>query len=171
MRVFGVFFYYILLAMGLFFSFFTALMIMVFLGQLTKNRKIYCDFNDRIQAVYEFRIRAGRLPTESELDQLSAMLPIRHSGFDYEINTTLAEVPQPMPGNLNGDNWTLSFWRGEWSEYYLTWNGVNTLEWQSSFFRMSTTFVFPPLIASIGCFLGAWKQNQSVKSKFLESVF
>lgn len=170
MRVIEAVLYYLILGTGLISSFVTAIMFFACIAQLSRNRKVHGDFMDRVQLVSDFRNKEGRLPTDIELNQLSGSLPVRFFRYNYEINTTLSKVTRPPHGELSVDNWTLSFWRGEWSEYYLSWNGENTLDWQASGFRMGGTFVLPPLIITIGCFLGAWALNQRIRSRLPDSI-
>ncbi|RLS39288.1 MAG: hypothetical protein DWH81_08735 [Planctomycetota bacterium] len=141
---------------------FTAIWVFVGTHQSFKNLRINRDFKAAVSCVQDFRSVTGKLPTDIELAMLTAKLPVREHRFNYEVNSTLSLVPQPAGGELNNTVWTLSFWRGEWAEYYLSWNGYNSLDWQSSWLLFCGLQSLPTLFLSWACLAGArWLRRRS----------
>lgn len=141
---------------------FTAIWVFVGTHQSFKNLRINRDFKAAVSRVQDFRSEKGRLPTDLEMAAITAKLPVRGHQFDYELNITHSLIPLPPGSVLNDEVWTLSFWRGEWREYYLSWNGYNSLDWQSSWFMFCGLQSLPTLLLSWLCLSGAkWLRRRS----------
>jgi hypothetical protein len=99
--------------------------------QNAKNLLVLADMKDRVQAVREFQRQNERLPSKEELAGLSSALPVRYFRYDYYIETSKVshdpDYPQDWPAT---GGWVLSFWRGEWWEYYSSWDDRYTLSKQ-----------------------------------------
>ena len=87
--------------------------------------------------------RAGcRLP--KRLASISEAQPVRYHQYDYHLDTTAgggvdSGYPQGWPAS---GGWVLWFWRGEWAEYYSSWDGHYTLADQLSWWD----FCWPNLV-------------------------
>jgi hypothetical protein len=107
--------------------------------QIAKNRLVLADMQDRVSAIEGFQSREGRLPTAGELASMSQTLPVRYLQYDYELQTRPgggidSDYPQGWPAS---GGWILSFWRGEWTEYYSSWDRHYTLADQLSWWAFS----------------------------------
>jgi hypothetical protein len=113
--------------------------------QIAKNRSVLADMEARVSAIKEFQRAEGRLPSETELAGISERLPTRYFGYDYQLDTRPGgRVDSGYPtGWPASGGWVLWFWRGEWAEYYSSWDGHYTLRDQLSWWA----FCWPSVIA------------------------
>ena len=96
--------------------------------QNAKNLVVLADMKDRVQAVREFQRQNARLPSNQEIAALSSVLPIRYFRYEYQIETSPISRDPDFPKNWpTAGGWVLSFWRGEWKEYYSSWDDRYTL--------------------------------------------
>ena len=150
----------IFIIIGVIASFFS-LLVLVGIGQVEKNRKVAADLADRADAVRKFVAQTQRLPTETELEGLSASLPTRYPPrYHYSLNASIPEAPRSPNGTLDTTNWVLSFWRGEWSDYYCSWNGYSSVGAQTSILGFCGPFIVAPLVA-VGSFYAAHRRKHS----------
>ena len=107
--------------------------------QVAKNRLVLADMQDRVTAIEAFQSREARLPSAGELASISQTLPVRYFQYDYQLDTTAgggvdSGYPQGWPAS---GGWVLWFWRGEWAEYYSSWDRHYTLGDQLSWWAFS----------------------------------
>ena len=99
--------------------------------QNAKNLLVLADMKDRVQGVREFQRQNARLPSNEEIAVLSSALPVRHFRYQYQIETSPISHDRDFPKNWPAaGGWVLSFWRGEWREYYSSWDDRYTLSTQ-----------------------------------------
>jgi hypothetical protein len=133
---------------------------MIFLGlsslvllsgkQINKNRLELADMRDRVAVVEKFELKNNRPPSKKEFQDLLVGLPVRYFAETYEFASTEAECPVNAPGGWpKTPGWTIYFWRGEWYEYYTSWNKHYTLEEQSTWWRFCGPFLFCPIAAAL----------------------
>jgi hypothetical protein len=107
--------------------------------QIAKNRSILADMQDRVAAIEEFERKEARLPSETELSEISERLPTRYFRYDYQLDTRSGgaiDAGYPTGWPVSG-GWVLWFWRGEWAEYYSSWDRHYTLSEQLSWWAFS----------------------------------
>jgi hypothetical protein len=109
------------------------------LKQVAKNRLVLADMQDRVTAIEAFQSREARLPSVDELASISQALPVRYFDYDYQLDTTAdggvdSGYPRGWPAS---GGWVLWFWRGEWAEYYSSWDRHYTLVDQLSWWAFS----------------------------------
>src|SRR4030095_8756336 len=97
--------------------------------QIFKDNLVLADMRDRVVAVREFQSKEGRLPSETELADISSKQLRRYHDYDYRISTFTKQFSDsrfqkqwPASGGC-----VLSFCRGEWNEYYTSWDDRYTL--------------------------------------------
>ena len=99
--------------------------------QNAKNFIVLADMKERVEAVREFQRQKARLPTDEELAALSSALPVRLHRYEYHIEASKGSSDPDYPQNWPATGgWVLSFWRGEWWEYYSSWDDRYTLSKQ-----------------------------------------
>jgi hypothetical protein len=113
-------------------------------NQVAKNRRVLADMEDRVAAIEALQSREARLPSTDELASISQTLPVRYFQYDYHLDTTAGggadpSYPQGWPAS---GGWVLWFWRGEWAEYYSSWDRHYTLGDQLSWWA----FCWPGII-------------------------
>ena len=107
--------------------------------QVAKNRRTLADMQERIAAIEAFQSKEARLPSDEELARIDQGLPVRDSRFNYWLDTTPYRVAQPgyPQGWPASGGWVLRLWRGEWEEYYSSWDRHYTLGDQLSWWAFS----------------------------------
>jgi hypothetical protein len=94
-----------------------------------------------VRSVREFKAKAGRLPTNEDLYQLS--------GYYFG-------QPPPSPGapelHVPPGGWIIWYWRGEWPEYYTSWDDHYSLEEGLSLWGFCRPLTFMP-VAAVLCFV------------------
>ncbi len=124
------------------------------------NRNITAALLDRAEAVKQFVARAHRLPDNKELNALFEGLPShRAPGYQYTLNISLPDSPLPPNGVSDTSQWTLSLWRGEWNEYYCSWNGYISLTTQTANIWKVCGPCIPAPFAAVGCFYAAHRRK------------
>lgn len=94
------------------------------------SRKIESGFQDAANYINNFRDSNARLPTEAEFSQWALHFPDsvdspRH--FDvWRSDRPPREVIDKF-GSAPKDSYFISYWRGEWMEYYASWVNRSTL--------------------------------------------
>jgi hypothetical protein len=103
-------------------------------GQRAKDRKIEQMFETGRAFVSDFATKTGRLPTTAEFDAWSS----QHTSGPYSVSH-LSFAVGPFPEQFVSSfrlgrptqmdmAYVLEYWRGEWTEYYLSWAGRSTIE-------------------------------------------
>ena len=119
-------------------------------SQVSKNKKLLADMQDCVREVREFEKKFGSLPTEEELGKIEDSLPRRYSlryGFRFG-------APPSQPGMIypkakpESEGWMIWYWRGEWSEYYSSWDDHYSLEEQASWWGFCGPLLFAPVISA-----------------------
>jgi hypothetical protein len=86
------------------------------------SQQILADFQKAAAFVDSFKDSKHRLPTQKELDGF-------FGGYKIDLNLELAgeqDKPEFVTAKPVG-SYVLSYWRGEWNEYYAGWNKQTTL--------------------------------------------
>jgi hypothetical protein len=141
---------FLLLTLGTIILIISGLMLLLSRKQIHKNRLELADMRDRVAAVEKFELKNNRLPAKDEFQALLAALPSRYGKHAYEIASS-----DNCPIIVSGDSpktpgWVIFFWRGEWFEYYCSWNKYYTLTEQASWWGFCGIILFMPLV---GCVL------------------
>ena len=101
---------------------------------IENSRKINQSFEEAISFVTDYENQNQRLPTQAEFQEWSSSFPRRpYSPNDMEI--ILNEFPKEVTkrfGAPSKNGFALSLWRGEWSEYYVSWQNKTTLTFDRS---------------------------------------
>lgn len=137
---------------------------MIFLGlsgilvlsakQIHKNKLELADMKDRVAAVEKFEFKNNRLPTKDEFPSLLIGLPVRYAEV-YEIASTSRDCPFEVAGGWpNTPGWVIYFWRGEWYDYYTSWNKHYTLAEQATWWGFCGPMLFCPVAAVLFIGLG-----------------
>lgn len=86
-------------------------------GNAEKNRQLIREFRPRVQLVEQYLATKGRLPSYAELNGCSESFP--NCGA-YSVSSTRPTDPdfQFPPWPPGKTFYAISYWRGEWSEYY-----------------------------------------------------
>ena len=142
----------------------SCLLLLMSWKQINKNQKVLADMKDRVVAIRGFQKDHERLPTKNELEGISRSLPVRYTAYDYELQTSsngmLSITNWPQSGG-----WALSFWRGEWTEYYTSWNEEYSLTQQASWWGFCGPLLFCPVVAVLLFFTSRLRVLQSKKPK------
>lgn len=115
--------------------------------QNAKNLLVLADMKDRVQAVRDFQRQNARFPDKEELAHLSRALPVRYHLYDYYLSFSPLSGDREYPkGWPSAGGWVLCFWRGEWSEYYSSWDdryslSVQLTAWDDYGFALSVSIV------------------------------
>jgi len=122
--------------------------------QIHKNRLVLADMQDRVAAVEKFESKSNRLPTREEFPGLLTDLPVRNHAYNYEFASSSNDCPFNVPGGWpQTSGWAIYFWRGEWEEFYTSWNKHYTLTEQSTWWGFCGPLLFCPVAAV--CFIAA----------------
>ena len=139
---------YLFLSIAIVFSGISLLVLLVSGKQISQNRLELADMQDRVEAVKKFQKEQGHLPTDDELRVLPSCLPIRHFGNEYRVASNSRDcaikIPEEWP---KSGGWVMWFWRGEWHEYYSSWNNHYTLAEQASWWGFCGVLLFLPVVA------------------------
>ena len=113
---------------------------LLFLGTFTQNEKdqaVFADMKDRVAAVRTFTAREGRLPNDIEFSSLIASLPVRYYRYDYKLSDSPEKTSLAIEGlgKESKGGWVLYFWRGEWHEWYSSWNDHYSLANRSTLWK------------------------------------
>jgi len=132
-----------------------SLMVLGTAQQISKNRGELADMKDRVQAIQDFHNRNSRFPSHEELKQLSDSLRTRWYRKEYYLDISPRENTRTgYPSNWPATGgWVLSFWRGEWDEYYSSWDDHYTLADKLSWWYYNGPLMFSPLLFLL--FLGS----------------
>jgi hypothetical protein len=142
---------FLLLTLGIFILIISGLMLLLSSKQIHKNRLELAAMRDRVAAVEKFELKNNRPPAKDEFQGLLAVLPSRYGRHPYEIASTSDDCPIKVSGDWpKTSGWVLYFWRGEWYEYYCSWNKYHTLTGQASWWGFCGIILFMPLV---GCVL------------------
>jgi len=123
--------------------------------QINKNRLQLAEMQECVGKVEAFRSQNHRLPTKEEFHGILAGLA-RHnvSLGEFELSSTPQDCPIQVPGGWpNASGWVMYYWRGEWYEYYTSWNNRYTLTEQASWWGFCGPMLFSPLAAVL--FIGS----------------
>lgn len=106
-------------------------------GRVAQDRGYLAEFQRAARRIEQYRDTTGRLPDRATVERWVG-------GADHQPGIAIDEigqqdehdqrffgslVPEPRDGVL------LSFWRGEWFEYYAAWSGQTTLLKDEATFR------------------------------------
>jgi hypothetical protein len=118
-------------------------------SQVAKNKNLLADMQDCVRAIKEFEKKFGRLPTEEELGKIEDSLPRSYSlryGFRFGVPPSQRDMSYPK-ARPESEGWMIWYWRGEWSEYYSSWDDHYSLEEQASWWGFCGPLLFAPVIA------------------------
>jgi hypothetical protein len=141
----------LLLALGMIFL---GLSVLLLLSgqQIRKNRLELADMQDRVAAVEKFELKNNRPPSKEEFQSVIAGLPVRYS-VNYKFAPTPADCQITVPGGWpKTTGWVIYYWRGEWYEYYTSWDKHYTLAQEATWWGFCGQVLFSPVVA--GMFIG-----------------
>ena len=128
-----------------------SLLIPLSASQIAKNKMLLADMRDCVRSIKEFEKNFGRLPSEEELGKIEDSLPRRYSlryGFRFGAPPSQTDMSYPK-ARPESEGWMIWYWRGEWSEYYSSWDDHYSLEHQASWWGFFGPLLFAPLGAVI----------------------
>ena len=139
----------LLLVLAVFFGL-VSLLIPLSSSQVAKNKKLLADMQDCVRAIKDFEKKSGWLPTQEELGKIEDSLPRRYSlryGFRFGAPPSQPDMSYPKDRPLS-EGWMIWYWRGEWSEYYSSWDDHYSLDEQASWRGFCGPLLFAPLVAA-----------------------
>ncbi len=132
---------------------FLSLMIPGAFSQVQKNKMLLADMKDVVTAINSFKEKVGRLPTDDELSKIEDSLPRRYSlRYDFNFGPPPSQPGEDYPEKALNGGWIIWYWRGEWSEFYSSWDNHYSLEDQVSPSSFYGPFIWAPVASVI--FLG-----------------
>jgi hypothetical protein len=141
-------------------------------NQIAKDRAfVENEMMPLVEFIKSFKLKKSRLPTSEEFNKWTRDAMPEARGITYI--RSLANVLGNDKNKFEGVDWTNNFavgiWRGEWEEYYFSWNDkydVNTYTWKDG----ATDTVFCILIGMTPLLifqLASWRiraKSSSLKS-------
>jgi len=97
---------------------------------MAHSREIEATFNDTAQFIDSFKKENSKFPTDAEIQNF---LKINHPQFveTISVNSNLGEIPKFI-NERPSDSYYLTYWRGEWAEYYAGWSKQSTLNFDKN---------------------------------------
>jgi hypothetical protein len=143
-----------LIVCGVFCVLVSALLLSIGSKQAAKNKTVLADMKDRVSAVQAFASKEGRLPDRKEFTNLIASLPVRFTTFDYQLSDARETTPVKIEGlqTWPKGGWVLYFWRGEWFEWYSSWNDHYSLADQVTIWSFGGSFMIATGLVGLACF-------------------
>jgi hypothetical protein len=134
---------------------------------LENSREIQAAFGSTRTYVDSWIAQHGTLPTEAEFQAWTAQQPERvHSARFMELIT--GEFPEEAIkkfGPAPAGSYLLSYWRGEWTEYFASWAHKSSLEFdRTRYFAFGSAFADFVVFAGSGAgifALGLLARNRS----------
>ena len=141
----------ILILLGMIFAF-GSLLIPASFKQVRKNQMLLSDMQDMVHAIQSFKSKTMRLPNEDELSKIEDSIPRRYSlRYHFHFGVPPSQPDDKYPKEPKDGGWILWYWRGEWSEYYSSWNDHYSLKDQLSPSDFYGPLIWAPIISTV-CF-------------------
>jgi hypothetical protein len=135
----------VFILVAIIFAFFSLIIPGAF-SQVQKNKMLLADMKDAVTAIKQFKEKTGHLPTDHELSKIEDSLPRRYSlRYNFSFGPPPSQPGQNYPEKALNDGWIISYWRGEWSEYYSSWDNHYSLEDQLSPSDFYGPFIWAPV--------------------------
>ena len=116
---------------------------------------LLADMRDVVAAIKSFQQRSGRLPTDAELSKIEDALPRRYPlKYDFCFGAPPSQPGENYPSEAKNGGWMIWYWRGEWSEFYSSWDDHYSLEDQADFWRFCGPLIWAPPTAAAFFVLG-----------------
>jgi len=102
---------------------------------IERSRTIETGFRDAADYIQNFQTTQDRLPSKSEFSEWSSRFPEhvdspRHFDLESRVDHFPEEVIKKF-GPAKGGSYLLSYWRGEWTEYYASWANRSTISFDA----------------------------------------
>ena len=139
-----------------------SLLILASVNQVNKNEMLLTDVRSIVAAIYAFKQTNDRLPTVSELSTLEDSVPRRYPlKYNFKFGVPPSQPGENYPTQLKAGEWIIWYWRGEWSEYYSSWDNHYSLEEQTDLWNFCKPILWAPFatIALIGLGIYPWKRK------------
>lgn len=96
---------------------------------IAHSRKINRTFTNGVKFVEEWKKAEGRLPSASEFVKWRSQQPNETYGAQHLEFSTRDFPPEAIArfGSPTEGGYLLTFWRGEWNEYYASWANRSSL--------------------------------------------
>jgi hypothetical protein len=125
-------------------------------SQVRKNRTLLADMQDAVNAIKQFQRDSGRLPNAEELTEIEKRLPRRYSlPYAFHFGAPPAGPEEHLPSEARNGGWILWYWRGEWAEWYTSWDDHYSLAEQTSLWRFCGPLIAAPFGAVLFLALGS----------------
>jgi hypothetical protein len=144
----------VFIVVGVFCVSVSALLFLAGSKQVAKNKAVFADMKDCVSAVQAFAIKEGRLPDHNEFTNIIATLPIRYHRYNYELSDSPEKARIQIEGlkSWPKGGWVLYFWRGEWHEWYSSWNGRYSMANQLTIWNFGGPIIIGAALLGLGCF-------------------
>ncbi len=111
---------------------------------LDNSRQIQTAFESARTYIDSWVAQHGTLPTETEFQSWAAQQPetVHSARFIQLMNGHFPEEAIKQFGPAPPDSYLLSYWRGEWMDYYSSWARKTSLEFdRARYFAFGSSFV------------------------------
>jgi hypothetical protein len=142
---------------------------------IAHSRQIDVAFREAVNFVRTWRRSEGRLPNSDEFAAWASKLPEEPNSakdMQYSLNDFPQEVIAKF-GRPSGEAYLLTYWRGEWDEYYASWTDTSSLIFDTSKYfmlgsRWLDLFAFCFVgFALVGAAFVAWPPNNAMQRSAL----
>jgi hypothetical protein len=139
---------------------------------IARSREIEAHLVETAKYLEAYSSKFGRLPSDQEAEVWKRQAPdsaLRGatwwSGPPFE-SEAVERLGAPQPAHVNP--YVISYWRGEWREYYASWNGKTSLTFESSsYYALGSRHKEVALDCALAllCVLASWRMwpNHSFK--------
>ena len=129
---------------------------------IAHNREVEAAFGQAVEYVNTFRKNNGRLPSAAEFKTWNSTYPSRPytpNGMWLEVAPFQAQAIERF-GRPSGDAYLLVYWMGEWEEFYASWVGRSSLNFDPAAYSiLGSNFADGTAAIAIGILslLAAWR--------------
>ena len=123
---------------------------------VANSREIGSSLSAAASFVEDFQQTTGRLPSQTEFASWASSQPDRVHDFMRCETTAFPEGVVKEFGPAPPGSFLLTYWRGEWNEYYASWTGRNTLVFDSSKYYMLGSRIADAVAFILAAGVSAW---------------
>jgi hypothetical protein len=141
-----------------------SLMIPASFSQVRKNKMLLADIRDIVVAIKTFNLANGRLPTDDELSKIEDSVPRRYSlKYNFRFGAPPAQAGEHYPTEEKARGWMIWYWRGEWSEFYSSWDDHYSIETQTNVWAFCKPVLWAPpaTLMFIGLAVYPWNRKKN----------
>lgn len=117
------------------------------------SKELAQTFQVAASYVTSFKQKTGRLPSNQEFETWAASFPSRPYSSPYGMRLELPPFPNDVVeqfGAPPNDAFLLTYWRGEWEEYYASWVNRTSMQLdKSAYYLLGSKFADGALLIAI----------------------